>query len=158
MQPGLGLQITLASQVPATVGQSLFTIPVEVSIYNPAEHPVTFLKWGTPMDTRAEVLGVFNVCDTGTGVALPMNTIKISRKLPASHQDLIEISPGQNLEKTVYLSGLQLEKDHEYSVHAQGVWHAIWDKPVTDVSASDLEDFAEAKRGDFQSNCVSFKV
>lgn len=158
MQSGLGLQVTLAPQVHATVGQSLFAIPVEVSIYNPAEHPVTFLTWGTPMDSRAGLVGVFSVCDTKNGEALPMTTIKISRKLPASYEDLVEVSAGHTLEKTVYLPVLQIEKDHEYSIHAQGIWHAIWEKPVSDISVLNLENLADAKRGDFRSNSALLKV
>lgn len=158
MQPGLGLQVTLAPQVPATVGQSLFAIPMEVSIYNPAEHAVTFLTWGTPIDPRAGVLGVFSVCDTTNGEALSMSTIKISRKLPASYEDLVEVSAGQTLEKTVYLPELQLERDHEYSIHAKGIWHAIWDKPAAEISLVNLEDLAEAKRGDFRSNSALLKM
>lgn len=158
MQPSLALHVTLASPMPAIVAQLPFAIPVEVSIYNPAEHPVTFLKWGTPMDPRAGVLGVFTVCDTGSGETLAMETIKISRKLPASHDDLIEVSAGQTLEKAVYLPGLSLQKGHEYSVRAEGIWHAIWEKPLADVTTGHLEDLAEAKRGEFQSNSALFKV
>lgn len=158
MQRRFDLQVILASQVPAIAGQSLFTMPVNVSIYNPAEHAVTFLAWASPMDTRADLLGVFSVCDTENGETLPLNTIKISRKLPATYEDLVEIPAGQTLEKTVHLTGLQLEKDHEYSVHAQGIWHAIWDKPVAEISIADLENLAEAQRGEFQSNCAFFRV
>lgn len=157
MQPGLGLQVTLAPQVPANVGQS-FAIPVEVSIHNPAKHAVTFLIWGTPVDASAGPLGVFSVCDTENGEALPMTTIKISRKLPPSYEDLVEVPACQTLEKTVCLPSLQLEEGHEYSLHAQGIWHAIWDKPIAEISTADLENLADAERGEFRSNSALLKV
>lgn len=158
MQPSLGLHVTLASQVPTSVAQTPLDIPVQVSIYNPAEYPVTILKWGTPMDVHAGVLGIFTVRDTGTGKTLRLAKVNISRKLPASHEDLIEISAGQTLEKTIKLTGLPLEKSHEYFICAEGIWHAVWEKPLADVTAVHLEDLAEAKRGEFVSNNALFKL
>lgn len=158
MQPSLDLHVTLASQVPTTVAQASLDIPVQVSVYKPAEHPVTILKWGTPMDPHAGVLGIFAVCDTETGKTLRLAKVNISRKLPASHEDLIEISAGQTMDKTISLAGLPLEKGHEYSIRAKGIWHAVWEKPLADVTAVHLEHLAEARRGEFGSNSALFKL
>ena len=152
MQPAFGLEVTLATQALDSGAQSPFILPITVSIHNAASSPVTVLKWGTPLDPRAGVLGVFEVCKTGSGQILAPETIKISRKLPPSAEDLVEIAAGQRLDRTVTLPGLHLETGHEYSVQARGIWHAIWEKPLADVTASQLEDFGGAERGSFESN------
>lgn len=110
------------------------------------------------MDLQAGVLGIFMVCDTGTGKTLRLAKVNMSRKLPASHEDLIEIAAGQTLENMIKFTGLPLEKNHEYSIRAEGIWHAVWEKPLAEVTAVHLEDLAEAKRGEFVSNNALFKL
>jgi hypothetical protein len=158
MQPVPALQVNLASQLLATETPSASVVPIAVSIHNPAESPVTVLKWNSPLDTRAGVLGVFVACDTGNGVPLPLDIIKISRKLPPSLDDLVEISAGQTLQITVDLPGLHFQKGHEYSVHATGTWHAVWDKALADVTVSQLSDLGRANRGGYRSNVAFIKV
>lgn len=158
MQAAPGLQISLVSQQLATETLSPFVVPIDVSIYNPTESPVTVLRWSSPLDARASVLGVFVVCDTESGDTLPLDTIKLSRKLPPSLDDLVEISAGQTLDLTVDLPGIHFQKGHEYSVHAAGTWHAVWQKPLADVTVSQLSDLEKATRGHFQSNVAFVKV
>lgn len=152
------LQVTVASQVSATQAQTPLAVPVKVSIKNPSGSPVTVLKWGTPLDTRAGVLGVFEVCDTTSGKTLPVDTIKISRKLPASPEDLVEIPADETVDHTVYLPGMDLQEGHEYSVRAEGIWHAIWEKPLVDVTGTQLKDLTGAIRGEFRSNIAVMKA
>ncbi|KAJ5129103.1 hypothetical protein N7448_002812 [Penicillium atrosanguineum] len=158
MQSLSGLQVNLASQQLATEALSPSTVPITVSIYNPAESPITILKWNSPIDARAGVLGVFDVCDTGSGESIPLDIIKISRKLPPSLDDLVEISGGKTVHFTVDLPGVYFQKGHEYSVYAAGTWHAVWEKPRSDVTASQLTDLGSANRGEFHSNVVLVKL
>ncbi|KAF3385640.1 putative secreted protein [Penicillium rolfsii] len=146
MQPSLGLQVTLASQLPTLHAQSSTTVPVKVSIQNTGSEPVTFLKWGTPFDAHAAVSGVFEVRDTADGRVLPLDVLKMSRKLPASTEDLIEVAGGQSLDNVVELPGLNFEEGHDYSIITQGIWHALWNEPRVNVTASQLSDFSGAKR------------
>lgn len=152
------LQVTLAAQLPTIYQAQPLSIPIPVSIHNPAHFPVTVLKWNTPFDPRAGVLGVFKIVDTITGKTLPVDTIKISRKLPASTDDLIEIPADQTIDTVANLPQLHLEVGHEYSVHAQGIWHAVWGSRLADVTASQLEQLAGARRGEFRSNVAVVKV
>jgi hypothetical protein len=158
MQALSSLQVNLASRLFATEALPPAVVPITVSIHNPAQSPVTVLKWMSPLDARAGVLGVFSVCDTGTGDPLPLDTIKISRKLPPSFDDLVEISGGQTLDFTVDLPGQHFEEGHEYSIYAAGTWHAIWDKPLSDLTVSELDNLGSANRGEFQSNIASIKL
>ncbi|KAJ5900433.1 uncharacterized protein N7473_004503 [Penicillium subrubescens] len=158
MQPGLGLQVTLACQLPTLQAQSSFTLPVKVSVQNLGSDPVTFLRWGTPFDAHAAVSGVFEVRDTADGTVLPLDVLKISRKLPASAGDLIEVAGGQTIDKIVELPGVNLQEGHGYSIITQGIWHAIWKAPRVDVTASQLSDFSGASRGEFQSNVALVNI
>lgn len=110
------------------------------------------------MDNRAGLLGIFEVCDTSTGQTLPLDAIKISRKLPPSPEDLIEISPEGTLERIVDLPKQRFRKGHEYSIRAQGLWHAIWEEPMVNVTASQLQDLTGAARGEFSSEVAIVRV
>lgn len=158
MQPGLGLQVTLASQSPTLQAQSSFTLPVKVSVQNTGSDHVTFLKWGTPFDAHAAVSGVFEVRDTTDGTVLPLDVLKMSRKLPASADDLLEVAGGQSLDNIVEIPGLHLQEGHGYSIMTQGIWHAIWKAPRMDVTASQLSDFSGASRCELRSNVALFNI
>lgn len=158
MYPNVSLQLTLASQVTNIQASAALAIPITISIRNPAEAPVTLLTWNSPLDSHAGVLGVFEIRDLGNGKTIEIDTIKVSRKLPATPDDLVEIPAGQTVERIVKLPSFQSEEGHEYSIRAQGVWHAIWDMPLTDVTASQLTNLTGAVRGEFQSNTALVKL
>ncbi|KAJ5179465.1 hypothetical protein N7492_002675 [Penicillium capsulatum] len=158
MQPSLGLQVSVASQLPIFNTQPPSSLTLKVSIENQAPSPVTVLKWGTPLDTRAGVLGIFQISDTDNGQTLPTEIIKISRKLPASAEDLVEIPASHTMDHLVTIPGLSLEEGHHYSVQAQGIWHAVWDEPLANVSVSQLTDLTGAQRGEYLSNVALLQV
>lgn len=158
MKPSLALQVTLTSQLPTLQAHSSSTVPIKVSVHNTGSDPVTFLKWGTPFDGHAAVSGIFEVCDTADGTVLPLDILKMSRKLPASADDLIEIAGGQQLDNIVELPGLDLQEGRGYSIVAKGIWHALWKGPLVDVTASQLKDFSGADRGEFRSNTEFVKI
>lgn len=157
MDHALSLQVTLASDVSNLQASSSLPVPITISIHNHAEAPVTLLTWNSPLDFQAGVLGVFEVCDTGNGQAIPIDTIKVSRKLPATPADLVEIPAGQAIDRTVKLPAFECEEGHEYSIRAQGIWHAVWEMPLTDVTEYHLADLTGATRGEFQSNFARVK-
>ncbi|OOQ88658.1 hypothetical protein PEBR_13059 [Penicillium brasilianum] len=140
------------------INHSPFIFPVKVSIYNTGSDPVTFLKWGTPFDANAAVSGVFEVCDTADGTVLPLDVLKMSRKLPASAEDLIEVAGGQVLDNMVELPGIQFQEGHDYSIVTKGIWHALWKEPLASVTESQLADLSGADRGEFRSNVALVKI
>lgn len=158
MAASLGLQVTLASHAINLQASTSLPVPITISVRNPAQAPVTLLTWNTPLDSRAGVLGVFEVCDTGNGQAIAIDTIKVSRKLPATSEDLVEIPGGQTVSRTVNIPAFPLEEGHEYTIRAQGIWHAIWEMPLTDVTISQLAELTGATRREFQSNLATVKV
>ncbi|OQE45059.1 hypothetical protein PENCOP_c002G06751 [Penicillium coprophilum] len=157
MESDLSLQVTLAPQAPILEAQEPFALPIKVSVHNPADSPVTILKWGTPLDPQAGVLGVFEICDTTDQRKVSIPTIMVSRKLPATEKDLVEIQARQTLDVTINLP-VQLEKGHEYSVRAQGTWHAVWPTELSNVTVAQLKDNGGASRGDFLSNESSVSI
>ncbi|KAB8235775.1 hypothetical protein ETB97_012616 [Aspergillus alliaceus] len=160
MGAAVALQVLLAPQL-VSIEQSpsqQAAISVKASIENPSNVPVTMLKWGTPFDPKAGILGVFNVQDETDGQAVPLDTIKISRKLPPAADDLLEISPQSTVDTVVTLPPMPLMAEHNFSIRAQGRWHAVWESPVSDVDGAKLEQLSDAKRGDFESNTVQFQV
>lgn len=158
MVTALSLQVTLASQVSNFQASSSLPIPIKISVQNHAQAPVTLLTWNSPLDPQAGVLGVFEVYDTGSGQGIPIDTIKVSRKLPATSEYLVEIPAGQAIDRTVKLPPFECEEGHEYSIRAQGIWHAVWEMPLTDVKGSHLADLTGATREEFQSNFAHVKI
>ncbi|KAJ5813219.1 hypothetical protein N7447_010242 [Penicillium robsamsonii] len=158
MESNLSLQVTLALQAPILEAQEPFALPIKVSVHNAADSPVTILRWNTPLDPQAGVLGVFEICDATDQRKLPIPTIMVSRKLPASENDLVEIQARKTLDVTINLPIQGLEKGHEYSVRAQGTWHAVWPTELSNVTVSQLKDNTGASRGDFLSNESSVTI
>ena len=155
----LGLQVILAPQLitlPPSPQPS--AVSVGVTLHNPANTTVTLLKWGTPLDPRANILGVFAVADAGNGESIPIDTIQISRKLPASPDDLLQIPAETSLDTVVQLPPLPLASGHEYSLSAKGIWHAVWESQLQDVTPQQLDQLSDAKRGEFSSNTIVVKV
>ncbi|RHZ43082.1 L-threonylcarbamoyladenylate synthase [Aspergillus thermomutatus] len=149
------LQVTL-SPVPPSPAQPI-SLPINIAIHNPANTPVTFLNWGTPFDPRATLLGVFQINDTSTNDPVPLDTIKFTRQLPPSRDDLVEIPAESSTERTVTIPRVPLEQGHEYAVQAKGIWHGIWECTRDEVTDAQLERLGEA-RGEFESERAVFKM
>ncbi|CAG8070447.1 unnamed protein product [Penicillium salamii] len=157
----LGLQVTLASQAPGIEAQAI-ALPITVSVHNTAEIPVTILRWNSPLDPQAGVLGVFEVSDTTDQRTIPIPRIMVSRKLPPSEEDLVEIKADETFDFVVKIPVSDLEEGHQYSVRAQGTWHAVWPTELANVTPSQLQDNGnvkgDSKRGDFCSNILSLNI
>ncbi|KAL2006499.1 hypothetical protein VTN00DRAFT_9167 [Thermoascus crustaceus] len=165
MDPSTALQVKITSAVPQNtdVQQGPTTIKVNVSVYNSADIPLTLLRWGTPLDPASGVLGVFEVRSLNNngnddGQVLQMDTIKLSRKLPPTVEDLVEIPAGGAVEAAVTLPPLQLHAGREYSVVTRGRWQAVWEGRMSDVTPEKLETLADAKAGGFVSDRAVVKI
>ncbi|KAA8651193.1 uncharacterized protein ATNIH1004_000071 [Aspergillus tanneri] len=139
---------------PPVLNFSQPAIPIHVAIHNVAATPVTLVNWNTPLDPRAAVLGVFEVSDTNNN-PVPLDSIKISRRLPPSTDELVEIPAGQAVETVVHLPSVGLVGGREYTVQAKGIWHAVWSRARDEVSGSQLERFENATRAEFISNEIT---
>lgn len=151
-------QLTLSTTLQPLNIQASTSLALQISIHNLTNTPITVLRWNTPLDPRASLLDVFEVCDTTAGHALTADTIKMSRKLPASVDDLVEIDAGETMKCDATLTGLYFQTGHEYSVRARGIWMAIWLQPLVDVTASQLKGLFGAESGRFESNVAVVEV
>ncbi|KAL4999441.1 hypothetical protein BDV10DRAFT_184333 [Aspergillus recurvatus] len=156
--PTQNLEIRLRSpSIPATFTPPIaLTIPLSVS--NNGESPVTVLKWGSPLDERANVLGLFEVRDAESDAVVPIHTVKFARQLPPPTEDFVEISPGGKVNAEVKIPLVPLDQEKEYTVTAKGWWQAVWEQPLDDVPRENLEKLAGALRGQYSSEAVPVKV
>jgi len=152
------LQLNLSATLQTLHIQTPTSLSLQTSIHNPTTTPITVLRWNTPFDPRASLLNLFEVRDIITGHALAADTIKISRKLPTSVDDLVEINDGETVTCDATLTGLHFQTGHEYSVRTRGVWMAIWLKRLVDVTASQFTGLIGAESGGFESNVAVVKV
>ncbi|KAL4915667.1 hypothetical protein BDW62DRAFT_188048 [Aspergillus aurantiobrunneus] len=154
--PKLAVRLNHPS-IPASFSPPV-AVSIQLSVLNNAESPTTLLNWGTPLDSRANVLGVFEIRDSDSDEIVTLDTIKFARKLPPPKEDFIQIPPGGAVEAEVILPRVPLLEGHRYSIQAKGWWQAVWEKPLEDVPTDDLEKLTGAERGEFQSEVVPVHV
>ncbi|KAJ5557373.1 hypothetical protein N7494_001288 [Penicillium frequentans] len=153
-----GLQLALSTNYQTLDAQTPISLPLQISIHNSTITPITILRWNTPFDPLASLLDLFEVRDTTTGHTLAADAIKISRRLPASMNDLVEINVGKTMTCDATLSGLYFQTGHEYSVRARGIWMAVWLKGLLDVTASQLKELSGSESGGFRSNVAVVEI
>ncbi|KAL4819898.1 hypothetical protein BDW67DRAFT_173166 [Aspergillus spinulosporus] len=129
-----------------------------VSVQNKGESPATVLKWGSPLDERANVLGIFEILDTENDKVVEITTVKFARQLPPPKEDFVEIPPGGKIDAEVKIPLVPLEEGRKYTVQAKGWWQAVWEQPMGDVPRENLEKLAGALRGEYVSEVVPVEV
>ncbi|KAF7591472.1 hypothetical protein BBP40_001518 [Aspergillus hancockii] len=156
MSASTTLQVTITPPVISAFSDP--TVPIQVSVHNPADTPVTVLNWGTPLDPSANVLSIFEIQDITENQPVILETIKISRRTPPSADDLVEIPAGSSVDKEVKIPLVPLTIGHDYSIQVKGIWHSVWESPREAVTAANLEQFGEARRGEFSSNVAAIEI
>lgn len=158
MATSLGIQVQIAPpHIPAS--SPPLSIPISVTVQNLNKTtPLTLLKWGTPFDPQANVLGIFHIHDKTDDVVVPLDTIKVSRLLPPRPDDLVEIAAGASVENVVTLPRVPLTTGHEYTLQTSGFCQAAWRLPLEDVKMDRLEKFQDTERVEYSSNVVSLQV
>ncbi|KAL2864996.1 uncharacterized protein BJX67DRAFT_383217 [Aspergillus lucknowensis] len=154
--PKLEVRLKSAS-IPASFDAPTVSVAIQVAVHNHAASPVTLLSWGSPLDPRANLLGVFEIRDAATGEAVALDTVKFARKLPPPAEDFVEIPPGEAAEVEVTLPRVPLVEGRPYAIQAKGWWQAVWEQPLGDVPAGDREKLAGALRGSFESSAVEIR-
>ena len=124
---------------------------------------MTLLKWDTPFDDQAMLLGLFQIKNTGDGSILPPAGIKLNRQLPPPEDAFLEIAPRTAVAKEIKLSGpgARLRKGRKYEVQAKGSWKAVWQASVADVGYGNLQKMGGGTgvaQFEFESNPVEFEA
>jgi hypothetical protein len=133
-------------------------VSVTASVTNNAESTVTLLNWGSPLDPRANILGVFEIRDADSNEAAVLDEIKFRRVLPAPREDFVEIAAGDSVEVKVTIPRAPLEQGKRYTVRAKGWWQAVWEAALQDVPPEDLNELTGALRGEFASEPVPIET
>ncbi|KAL6235494.1 hypothetical protein BDW75DRAFT_250804 [Aspergillus navahoensis] len=146
-----------APSIPAAFSSPI-PLTIQLSVRNNGESPATVLKWGSPLDERANVLGLFEIRDAESDEVVAVNTVKFARQLPPPKEDFVEISPGGEVDAEVKIPLVPLEQGKKYTVQAKGWWQAVWEQALDDVPRKNLEELAGALRGGYSSGVVPIKV
>ncbi|KAL2808332.1 hypothetical protein BJX63DRAFT_436242 [Aspergillus granulosus] len=133
-------------------------VSVRISVTNTAESPVTLLNWGSPLDPRANILGVFVICDADSGESIALDEIKFRRVLPAPPENFVQIPASDSVGVTVVIPRAPLAQGRRYTLQAKGWWQAVWEASLEDVPKDDLEQLTGALRGEFVSNVVPIET
>lgn len=157
MATTIALQVLLAPQQTVPLSSPL---PIEVSIHNTASTPVTLLDWNTPLDPSAGPLGVVKVYDAQTGNELPINQVVFERGRPPAIEEFIEIPSDTTVKRTlqVPVEDKDIQAGREYTVRAEGTWHAVWYSALDETTKEQRGNLANATRGDFLSNVGRVRV
>ncbi|QDS76193.1 hypothetical protein FKW77_008219 [Venturia effusa] len=154
------LQLTLAVKEPSTSPPTLLVTATNLH----GSTSITLLKWDTPFDDKALLLGIFNIKDLNSGATLPNLNMKINRVTPPPRDAFLEIEPRSAITKELVLSelpGAKLEKDTEYEIQAKGKWKAVWHASVKDIDNEQLKKMGGGTgvmTWDFESNSARFKA
>lgn len=130
-----------------------------VTISNPTTQPITVLIWGSPLDTKAAVLGIFKAVEVGDPEhkIIEGHRVMFRRVTPPPRADLVEILPGGDVTAEVALLGFSFEGDKSYQVRVEGRWMSAWSVEKDKVTADMLEEFGakEEMTGIFRSNEIT---
>ncbi|KAL4978858.1 hypothetical protein BDW66DRAFT_148713 [Aspergillus desertorum] len=152
------LEVRLQSpSIPATFAPPI-PLTIQLSVHNKGESPVTVLRWGSPLDERASVLGLFEIRDAESEEVVALNTVKFARQLPPPTEDFVEIAPGGEVDAEVKIPLVPLEQGKKYTVKAKGCWQAVWQQPLGDVPQENLDKLSGSFRGEYSSKEVPVEV
>ncbi|ATZ56099.1 hypothetical protein BCIN_12g06310 [Botrytis cinerea B05.10] len=140
--------------------QSSPIIKLKVTLSNPSDKAVSFLRWSTPFDLRAVPMGIFEFKSVATGDLAPCLGLKLNRKMPRegvfSDDDIITIDAGAKETKDIEIKAPEvvLKSGEKYVVHAKGFWMHVL---VGDREEAKKTE-ANVLREDYESEGVEFEV
>lgn len=136
--PGLSISLAQVSKDPPTL---------RVTLKNDhKDTPYTILKWGTPLDAAALNTGVFRITDADSGAEVEQTTLQIRRRMPPGQSQLAGVKPGEeeHVEVVFDRPWMPDTKPAKYKVHAQGLLKGAWDKPKSEVTDDETNEYTES--------------
>jgi hypothetical protein len=136
--PGLEFKLSQDSRSPPSLLVTLKN--------NSPDKPYTLLKWGTPLDSSALNIGVFQIIDEENGNEVAQAGLMINRKMPPAQEELVTIAPGTQEELSVVFDKpwMPEQKPAKYKVKAKGEFMGVWDKYGGDVTEDELNAYIES--------------
>ncbi|KAJ8119129.1 hypothetical protein OPT61_g18 [Boeremia exigua] len=135
---GLSFTLTQVSKSPPTL---------RVTLKNDSpDTPYTLLNWGTPLDNSALNTGVFKVTDAESGAEVEQTILQIRRRMPPGQSQLTGVQPGEeeSIEIVFDKPWMPETKPAKYKVKAEGLLKAVWDRPKSEVSDDDTNEYTES--------------
>ncbi|KAF2173394.1 hypothetical protein M409DRAFT_15677 [Zasmidium cellare ATCC 36951] len=132
------------------------SVVVTIENKNPG-NTLTLLKWDSPFDPTALNSGVFKIHDAATGKEIASPRIRVSRMLPPSHEDLVELLPRSSVSAGVELKLPWIPADErKVQVQVEGQWRAVWPRSKAQVHDEELHAMSgdDVLKGRFQSQQV----
>ncbi|KAM3417447.1 hypothetical protein BST61_g5693 [Cercospora zeina] len=115
----------------------------------------TILTWDTVLDSLSPLAtGTMKLRSHSSGQTIEGPGVLARRKMPPRREDLAEVGPGSEVSNEVTLEGPWLPQDAEaYIVQAVGSWRAVWRKPSSGLTDTELETLqSDIAQGAFESN------
>ncbi|KAF7903175.1 uncharacterized protein EAF01_006224 [Botrytis porri] len=135
-------------------------IKLKVTLRNPSDQTVSFLRWSTPFDLRAVPMGIFEFKSLATRDLAPCLGLKLNRKMPRegvfSDDDIITIAAGAEETKEIEIKAPEvvLKGGEKYVVKAKGYWMHVL---VGDREEAKKTE-ANVLREDYESEGAEFEV
>ncbi|TVY82079.1 hypothetical protein LSUE1_G004956 [Lachnellula suecica] len=157
------LRVTLSLEDSAH--SNLGAATVHVTVTNLSPHPVSILRWSSPLDPRAIAMGTLKFVSSRTNETAPCLNIKINRKMPASgyfsmgDDQITTIPAGGTAQRDLQAKEpeVALTKGEQYLVKARGRWMGVWIHESEEKEAPKLR-MEDALTGDFESNRIGIEI
>jgi hypothetical protein len=150
-----------------SVSSTLGSAKIHITVENLSAHPVSILRWSSPLDLHAAAIGVFTFASTTTNTPAPCLDMKFNYHLPTSgyfafdDENTIHIPGNGKIERDVEFKEpeIALTKEEKYVVKTQGSWTGVWihDKVREGPRRLYLED-GDLMRGNFESNEIKIEI
>ncbi|KAF2208675.1 hypothetical protein CERZMDRAFT_122345 [Cercospora zeae-maydis SCOH1-5] len=115
----------------------------------------TLLTWDTVLDSLSPLAtGTLKLRSQTSGQVIEGPGVLARRIMPPRREDLAEVGPKSEVSNEVTLKGPWLPQDAEaYIVQAVGSWRAVWRKPLSELTDTELETLqGDTAQGTFESN------
>lgn len=152
---GLDLSLEQKATAPPTI---------TVTVKNNNDHPVTVLRYGSPLDALALQLGLLSVTPAGADAPLEIPVVQVRRMWPPKPDMLVTIAPGETATSDIVLKKPAVSPENlggKASVVLKGQWDAVWSKVKEDISSESLKnikDNDEVASGDYESKSLDITV
>ncbi|KAF4507904.1 hypothetical protein G6O67_004353 [Ophiocordyceps sinensis] len=146
-----------------TLRQSSSSPPtVVVTVTNRNKFPVTMVSYQSPLDGLALALGQLSMTPAGSKKPLELRRVAVKRVWPPPEDALVVVQPGASVTNHLVMEEPTVPMDKlgkRATVVLGGEWMAVWPRPRSQVSKSDIENASEsAFQGPFSTRPLEIEV
>lgn len=161
--PDIPIQVFISeiSSIPSETSKSP-VVNLKVSLQNTSpDKPVSFLRWSSPLDSKAGAMGIYVFTSKSSGEPAPSLNLKLNRMMPKSgvfsSEDTIRIEAGGKIESDVEIKAPEvvLKKGEKYLVSAKGWWMHVLPGDHAELKTAHTDGVL---MGGYESEAVEFEV